>query len=83
MEKEYIPSKCKFCGSEDVAVVQVDEQWDDYTHAVRCNCCLAEGPHMPTKQMAARMWGLAPVTKNAEAFYNPYNGNAFGINKDG
>jgi len=66
MEKKYIPDICKFCGSNGVDIVEVDQQWNEMVYAVRCECCFAEGPHCVSEEMAARMWGLAPVTAKAE-----------------
>ena len=83
MQKEYIPDKCKFCGSESVKVEAVDQHLDADYYAVQCQCCWAEGSHCVTEEMAVRMWGLAPVTAKAEAWFNPYSADSFGMNKNG
>jgi hypothetical protein len=66
MEKQYIPDKCKFCGSDNIKVVAVDEQLDADIYAVQCQSCWAEGSHCVTEEMAVRMWGLAPTTVSIE-----------------
>jgi len=80
MEKEYIPDKCKFCGSESVKVEAVDQNIGDF-FAVQCHCCWAEGSHCVSREMAVRMWGLAPETE--KAWFKPYNADSFGMNKNG
>ena len=66
MDEKLQPRDCRFCRSKNVLVVQVDEQLDGDYFAVECQCCWAEGPHSVTKEMAIRMWGLAPVTANIQ-----------------
>lgn len=44
MEKEYVPDKCNFCGSQSVEVEAVDQNIGDF-FAVQCHCCWAEGSH--------------------------------------
>ena len=68
MEKQYMPDKCKFCGSENVKIESVDTNLGDF-FAVQCQCCWAEGSHCVTKEMAIRMWGIAPTTGEPE--YKP------------
>jgi len=52
------PKDCRFCGSDGVAAVEVDQQWNENVYAVRCESCFAEGPHCVSEEMAIRMWGF-------------------------
>lgn len=58
MKEKLQPINCRYCKSENVAVVEVDQQWNDHIFAVRCDSCYAEGPHCVTEEMAVRMWGI-------------------------
>ena len=69
MDEKLQPRDCRFCRSKNVHVVQVDEQLDGDYFAVECQCCWAEGSHCVTKEMAIRMWGIAPTIGKPE--YKP------------
>lgn len=57
MKKEYL-APCKFCGGENLRVVDFGEFLDDFGIAVMCDDCKAVGSSGISIDDAMEKWGL-------------------------
>ena len=47
---------CQFCGSFDLEIDAVYYDWDNPSHFVLCNDCMARGPEGKNEEEAKKLW---------------------------